>query len=521
MSSRSKDKRGNRANRVEYPGLWGEWMWHEQYQRYYRARLKGPDEYEYEYGQPPTSDTPRTAESSDLGPATDSYSQSQNYTTSSSSGTSRPAGTSRTSKSAGKTSASGPADVDSITDSFGKTSISPTGGTYATPATYGTPVPYTANTGSFQAPASSGYPNVVSTPYAAASSHGGQAYVSPSMGWQNHIKTRDPYTDREDFDPHYKVHQAWNFKWGRIFKVLWAEPKGAEGGGSSGQSGTGSVTVRKVAGGKEAYAKVRRFVIIKPMEGHCICLPILTYSGQGLNKRGVHADHHAIIYSGKKPVAFRGEKERGLQMRSIKVTPDSPRHKLDDASRLNYAKTYTVEYNVKVWFIGKVSSDSEWQIRTDYNRVHPPLDLRGLQPPPDGQDELFDYAGGGAAGTEYATSYAGYTTPYASPYTSNTAYPAASGNVPYTASYATAQPSSGHDTYGSPHEGGYATSTSTTHNPYFPASSTYQAPGESHGSSSQTYERRELGDVDEKEEEEQAQQRREGDRGNDNDDLYD
>jgi hypothetical protein len=74
----------------------------------------------------------------------------------------------------------------------------------------------------------------------------------------------------------------------------------------------------------------------------------LTYSGQGVRKRGVHADHHAIIYSGKKPVAFRGEKERGLQMRSIKVSPDNPRHKLDDASRLNYAKTYTVEYNVKV-----------------------------------------------------------------------------------------------------------------------------------------------------------------------------
>ena len=74
----------------------------------------------------------------------------------------------------------------------------------------------------------------------------------------------------------------------------------------------------------------------------------MTYSGQGVNKNGVHANHHAIIYSGKKPIAFRGEKEKGLTMRSIKVTPDNPRHKLDDASRLNYAKNYTVEYNVKV-----------------------------------------------------------------------------------------------------------------------------------------------------------------------------
>ncbi|PMD40857.1 hypothetical protein L207DRAFT_346681 [Hyaloscypha variabilis F] len=168
----------------------------------------------------------------------------------------------------------------------------------------------------------------------------------------------------------------------KIFKILWAEPKGAEGGGSSRHSGTesDSITTRKVPGGKETFAKVRRFVIIKAMEGHCICLPILTYSGQGLNKKGVHADYHAIIYSGKKPIAFRGEKEKGLRMRSIKATPDSSRHKLDDASRLNYAKQYTVEYNVKVWFIGRISSDSEWQLRTDYNRIHPPLEVKGCSP---------------------------------------------------------------------------------------------------------------------------------------------
>jgi hypothetical protein len=74
----------------------------------------------------------------------------------------------------------------------------------------------------------------------------------------------------------------------------------------------------------------------------------LTYSGQGVNKRGARAEDHAIIYSGKKPVALRGEKEKGLSMRSIRVSPESPRHKLDDTSRLNYAKPYTVEYNVKV-----------------------------------------------------------------------------------------------------------------------------------------------------------------------------
>jgi len=55
--------------------------------------------------------------------------------------------------------------------------------------------------------------------------------------------------------------------------VLWAEPRGADREGSStGNSGTESLTIRKGANGTEAFVKVRRFVIIKPMEGHCICL---------------------------------------------------------------------------------------------------------------------------------------------------------------------------------------------------------------------------------------------------------
>lgn len=67
-----------------------------------------------------------------------------------------------------------------------------------------------------------------------------------------------------------------------------------------------------------------------------------------MNKKGVHASHHTIVYSGSNPVYLPGEVESGLMRTPLKVDPASPRHRLDDASRLNYAKTYTVEYNVKV-----------------------------------------------------------------------------------------------------------------------------------------------------------------------------
>jgi hypothetical protein len=79
------------------------------------------------------------------------------------------------------------------------------------------------------------------------------------------------------------------------------------------------------------------------------------------------------------------------------------------------------------WFIGKISSDSEWQIRTDYNRVHPPLEIKGVRPA-DTADDTTEHTGGGT----YGSSYSGYTAPYASatsytaPYSSSSAYPQSS-----------------------------------------------------------------------------------------------
>lgn len=127
----------------------------------------------------------------------------------------------------------------------------------------------------------------------------------------------------------------------------------------------------------------------------------MTYGGQGVKKRGVKAKHHTIIHTGK-PVALKGEKEKGLTKKPIRVEPAGPRHKLDDASRLNYAKTYTVEYNVKVWFIGKIHTKSEWQLVTDYNRTHPPLKARG-PPPEDEPDDVATQPGGYFPDATYST----------------------------------------------------------------------------------------------------------------------
>lgn len=70
---------------------------------------------------------------------------------------------------------------------------------------------------------------------------------------------------------------------------------------------------------------------------------------------------------------FKGEREKGLTRQPIRMEASSPRHKLDRASRLNYAKIYTVEHNVKVWFIGEVHQESCEHLVADYNEMHPLL----------------------------------------------------------------------------------------------------------------------------------------------------
>ena len=55
--------------------------------------------------------------------------------------------------------------------------------------------------------------------------------------------------------------------------------------------------------------------------------------------------------------------------KGIRVEMTSPREKLAASSRINYAKVYTIEYNVKALFIGKVSEKHRYQILADYQKT--------------------------------------------------------------------------------------------------------------------------------------------------------
>ncbi|KAE9367987.1 hypothetical protein N431DRAFT_548269 [Stipitochalara longipes BDJ] len=160
-------------------------------------------------------------------------------------------------------------------------------------------------------------------------------------------------------DPRFKVHPGNKFEVGKVFKILWAEPTGI--------NGTQLTTAETVHSTSSKFRqtfvhKIRRFVVVKTFNAHCLCLPIHTYQHQGTTKAGAQAQHHAAIYSGKE-VLYEGE---NLTKKGVCVDMFHPSEKLDPASRINYAKVYTIEYNVKVFFIGKVYSKHLHRVLGDY-----------------------------------------------------------------------------------------------------------------------------------------------------------
>jgi hypothetical protein len=96
---------------------------------------------------------------------------------------------------------------------------------------------------------------------------------------------------------------------------------------------------------------------------------------------------------------------------AIRVVPDNRREKLDIKSRINYAKVYTVEHNVKVCWIGKVAREHEQQLIVDYNATHPALPDRPV-------DSQVAQTSSYPAHSSTASAYSPYSSYSAAPGTS-------------------------------------------------------------------------------------------------------
>jgi len=80
----------------------------------------------------------------------------------------------------------------------------------------------------------------------------------------------------------------------------------------------------------------------------------------------VKREDHAIIYTkDRPPTLLQGEMD--LDKDPIEVEPKTPRDTLEVGSRINYAKIYTVEHNVKVHFVGRIAPDSQRRFISDYD----------------------------------------------------------------------------------------------------------------------------------------------------------
>jgi hypothetical protein len=85
--------------------------------------------------------------------------------------------------------------------------------------------------------------------------------------------------------------------------------------------------------------------------------PISTYGGQGTAKKGVDPSAHAIIYMSD-TTPSRLPSETGMTKKPLRVDPAGADQKLDAMSRVSFARIHTVEHNVKVMEVGRISPSS-------------------------------------------------------------------------------------------------------------------------------------------------------------------
>ncbi|KAH8805553.1 hypothetical protein F5884DRAFT_450480 [Xylogone sp. PMI_703] len=149
------------------------------------------------------------------------------------------------------------------------------------------------------------------------------------------------------------------FKFGRVFSILWVEPMGP-----TAPAGEDNKNVSVVAYGENAYAKIRRFVVVKQQDRSCSCLMVTSYENKGVNKAGIVLANHGFIYSNTEPTYV-----PGLGARALKVNLSNGVKDLIDPSLINYSKVYNVEANLKVKDIGQIHPDFMGDLDHAFNKI--------------------------------------------------------------------------------------------------------------------------------------------------------
>ncbi|KAH1345820.1 hypothetical protein KXV68_004133 [Aspergillus fumigatus] len=195
---------------------------------------------------------------------------------------------------------------------------------------------------------------------------------SPSLGT---LRNRKAYSIRGEsgggnetpLDRSYQVQKSPSefFIVGRVFSILWHEGRGQQGTVISDFHSQGRSTQSQFFRGRfgeEIFSGIRRMVVVKAMSQCAWCVPITTYGGQGVAKPGVDPAKHAIVYMRGSVPTCKPDEPR-MTKEPLEINPARPDERLDEMSRLNFGKVYTVEHNVKVRHVGMISSTSMVKFR--------------------------------------------------------------------------------------------------------------------------------------------------------------
>ncbi|KAK3719953.1 hypothetical protein LTR37_004076 [Vermiconidia calcicola] len=126
--------------------------------------------------------------------------------------------------------------------------------------------------------------------------------------------------------------------------------------------------------GQYIYSKIRWFIVVRAGTDSCLCVPIITYQGQGVTKESVVKGNHAIVYTTKRspdPLPNEVPQRAGdRHMRtSVRIKPDEKGDQLMNMSRIDYGRVYTIEHNVKAMAFGWVHEESQKDFHYDFRAV--------------------------------------------------------------------------------------------------------------------------------------------------------
>ncbi|OJJ01723.1 hypothetical protein ASPVEDRAFT_130660 [Aspergillus versicolor CBS 583.65] len=156
--------------------------------------------------------------------------------------------------------------------------------------------------------------------------------------------------------PGYALRPSSYYTTGRIFAILWHENRGVSNGHENGTV----ITSGPIFTGRfnePIHSSIRRMVVFSTTRNKSLCFPISTYGNRGVAKPNVDPYTHAIVYPRGTP-PIQAANEPRMVKEPLEVALELLDETLNPMSRLDFGKVHTVEHNVKVLPIGRITSRS-------------------------------------------------------------------------------------------------------------------------------------------------------------------